>query len=334
LSKHKHTCKYTVATMDYQKEYSPSEWVVRTTPELAVKNFYKTMESQSKRIKHIKFDSSVQLFNDDPVNQLQIFTPVKEQNPESMLFAFIPGGYWQDMDQEAYPCVGEMPGYGSKTTFGLITYQISPKQSVEDQIKTVSEGISKFCENHPKSRALAIAGHSAGAHLMLSAVSYLAKTNNLPKIPIRHLYSISGIYDCLPITKTDLNDNLNWSENQAKSLSVIEENTLNFLLKGIKEQTEISRKLNENSSSYMSMSCPCRVFIVVGEYESNEFKRQGKEMASILTVQSNKEINAEYMEIDGVDHFDIIESLFEPQFRLTRMLVRNCGGRLPSSVSQ
>ena len=60
--------------MDYQKEYSPSQWVVRTTPELAVKNFYKTMEKQSQKIKHIKLKKSIQLFNDDSVNQLQIFT--------------------------------------------------------------------------------------------------------------------------------------------------------------------------------------------------------------------------------------------------------------------
>jgi len=320
--------------MDYQKEYSPSQWVVRTTPENATKNFYKTLESQSKRIKHIKLADSIQIFNEDSVNQLQIFTPIKNQHDESMLFAFIPGGYWQDMNPAAYPCVGEMPGYGSNCTFGLITYQISPIQTVENQILAVAEGILKFTQQHPKSRALAIAGHSAGAHLMLMAVAHLAKTNTLPKIPIRHLYSISGIYDCVPITKTDLNDNLGWSEEQAAKLSVVYEENFEFLVKGIKEQTEISRVLNENSSSYMSMSCPCRVFVVVGEYESNEFKRQGKTVSSMLTDKSNKEINSEYFEVDGVDHFDIIESLFEPQFRLTRMLVRNCGGRLPSSASQ
>ena len=245
----------------------------------------------------------------------------------------MPGGYWQDMNQQAYPCVGEMPGYGSRSTFGLITYQISPKQTVENQIKTVAEGILKLAEENPQSRALAIAGHSAGAHLMLSAVAYLESTNSLPKIPIRHLYAISGIYDCVPITKTDLNDNLNWSEEQAKNLSVIEPKNLKNLVQGIKFQSEISMKHNENSTNYMNISCPCRVFVIVGEYESNEFKRQGKEITKILTDESNKEINAEYLEVDGVDHFDIIESLFEPQFRLTRMLVRNCGGRLPSSVS-
>ena len=120
--------------------------------------------------------------------------PTKNQHDESMLFAFIPGGYWQDMNPAAYPCVGEMPGYGSNCTFGLITYQISPKQTVENQILAVAEGLLKLAEQHPKSRALAIAGHSAGAHLMLMAVAHLAKTNTLPKIPIRHLYSISGIY--------------------------------------------------------------------------------------------------------------------------------------------
>ena len=237
------------------------------------------------------------------------------------------------MNPEAYPCVGEMPGYGARSTFGLITYQISPAQSVEDQILTVADGILKFTEQNPKARALSIAGHSAGAHLMLRAIAHLTETNKLPKIPIRHAYAISGIYDCVPITKTDLNNALNWTENQAKNLSVIEEKSFDNLIFGIKKQTEISRLLNENSSSYMSMSVPCRVFVVVGEYESNECKRQGKEVSKMLVEKSNKEINAEYFEVDGVDHFDIIESLFEPQFRLTRMLVRNCGGRLPSSIS-
>lgn len=319
--------------MDYEKEYSPSQWVVRTTPELACKLFYDTLESQSARCKRMKLDKTVQLFNDDPVNSIQLFTPsaVASDNEEAMVFAFIPGGYWQDMNVKAYKCVGEQLAFGARAIYGLITYQVAPAQSVEQQIEVVAEGLKKLAELRPKARAIAIAGHSAGAHLMCMALAHLQKTDSLPSVPIRHLYSISGIYDCVPITKMSVNKPLGWSEQQARELSPISQDNLSHLCDAIKQQKIISKQKNASSTSYASMEVPCQFYSIAGEYESDEFKRQAKDFANAITKHSAQQVNAEFFEVAGVDHFDIIESLYEMQYRLTRMLVRNCGGRLPST---
>jgi len=319
--------------MDYEKEYSPSQWVVRPTGNMdAVAYHYKTGRGQSDRVKHMKKSKALGPFLNDADNNVDIFTPLKADNDESMVFIFIPGGYWMARDPEAYHFVGDNVVFGARATYAQVNYQVHPKQSIKVQILAVAAAIKAISQERPNARALAMAGHSAGAHLLVAALSQLAETNELPAIPIRHIYTISGVYDLRPISKMSVGqvDLGGLSEDDAAAVS-IQDDRFSHFLEAVKMQAEISRRKNEASATAYSTSVPCRVFSIVGEYESNEFKRQSKEFAKNISVTTKQSVDAEYMEIDGVDHFDIIESLFSPQFFLTRMMVRNCGGRLPST---
>lgn len=115
-----------------------------------------------------------------------------------------------------------------------------------------------------------VAGHSAGGHL---SACLLATESNVPAA-----YAISGLFELVPLISTSLNEKLHLDQSEAEALSPVlwpapEGKTLDA---------------------------------IVGGAESSEYLRQS---ASIVSTWGEDGVETRYEEIDGANHFTVIDPL-------------------------
>ena len=67
---------------------------------------------------------------------------------------------------------------------------------------------------------------------------------------------------------------------------------------------------------------PGPVAAAVGGAESDEFRRQSKELVSDW---KGKGAATSYLELDGLNHFTVLSNLRDPQFSLTRRIKAQMG---------
>ena len=197
------------------------------------------------------------------------------------------------------------------TSFGLISVTFD---QIVTEIQSAVSAILKWAAERG-SRMVVVGGHSAGSHLtaMLLHSDWCQREANFHLI--RALVHISGVFDLTPLAQTYVNDPLKLDEDEAKVFSPLHQ--LHLL-----QQSENLRRI--------------RQLVVVGEHDSNEFKRQTrdytqvdqtvtKRVASFQFISLQALLDAGYLVqtevVSGVDHFDIVEKLAEDDYRLTRQIV-------------
>ena len=122
---------------------------------------------------------------------------------------------------------------------------------------------------------------------------------NPSSLDIHGIFLISGIYDLNPVVYTYANDALKLNETSASRNSPL------LILK----------------QSPPRRHCPA--FIAVEEHGSPEFIRQSKEFAEVL---KSRDVPCTFLKVPGMDHFNIIEEIFNPAFSLSRELVKFVNG--------
>ncbi|KAE8575867.1 hypothetical protein XENTR_v10003969 [Xenopus tropicalis] len=139
-----------------------------------------------------------------------------------------------------------------------------------------------------------LCGHSAGAHLV--AMTLCTKWSEyMVKPDIKGAVLVSGVYDLLPIIHTYVNDALKMSQTDA-------------------ERNSPMRCLTQMESHIRT----CQIAIVVAEHDSPEFHRQSQEYFQSLQAVG---FSVTFTQIDGTDHFDVIEQLHDEKYVLTQMIL-------------
>lgn len=143
------------------------------------------------------------------------------------------------------------------------------------RIGDIIEQMRKACSivHRAVDAPIVVAGHSAGGHL---CACLLATEAHVPCA-----YSISGLFELAPLIATSLNEKLNLDEAEAASLSP--------LLWPAPEGKSLDA--------------------VVGGDESSEYLRQS---ASIVSTWGEGGVSTRYEEIDGANHFTVIDPLTNP----------------------
>lgn len=144
-------------------------------------------------------------------------------------------------------------------------------------------------------RAVSIIGHSAGAHLTISALD--RETVTLPTINlVKSIYLVTGIYDLRVLINSSVNENnkLTLDESNVEQLSPM-----------LFDYTYLrGHKL--------------KIYVIAAEYESPLFIEQSEGMNKQLEKFN---IDSQYKFISGVDHLDILEQLGKNDFELTQLLL-------------
>lgn len=201
-------------------------------------------------------------------------------HPGSRTLIFIHGGYWQMFDKSSFHFVaGAFARYGISTV--LINYPLAPLASMDQIVTSCRKAVRWLHENLVKYNGdpaeIYLSGHSAGGHL--AAMSMTMDEARSKEHYVKGVCTISGIFDLIPIQLSRINAVLQMD----------------------------SSIVGRNSPVHLTPE-GCPMIIAVGAAETNEFKNQSSEL---YHHWKNKNHSLELLEIPGLNHFTILDSVYE-----------------------
>jgi arylformamidase len=206
---------------------------------------------------------------------------------EGDMVVFIHGGYWQALDGSFFSHLAAgLNAHG--VGVAIPSYDLCPQVSIDDIIRQMRMATRELAR---AGRRLVVSGHSAGGHLAacLMATDWRSIDAALPDNPVKAAYSISGLFDLVPLVKTSVNTALGLDEAAARRLS----------------------PLFWPAPSHGSLDA------VVGGNESAEYFRQSR---TIVEVWGDGGIETGFSEIPGANHFTAIAPLADPRSPMTLRL--------------
>jgi arylformamidase len=133
------------------------------------------------------------------------------------IVVFIHGGYWQALDASFFSHLAA--GLNARgIDVAIPSYDLCPAVGIDqiiEQMRMASRELSRL------GRPLIISGHSAGGHLAacMLATDWAAFDPSMPANPITAAYSISGLFDLVPLVETSINKAMGLDTETAKAVS-------------------------------------------------------------------------------------------------------------------
>lgn len=221
-----------------------------------------------------------------------------DQARSARTVVFIHGGYWQRGDKSIYSFLAR-PFLKRGVSFIAINYDRCPGTRVSEIVQQVERAFvwlwRNLAELGGNPEALAVAGHSAGAHLAASMIArdweHVAKA---PRDMLKGALLISGIFDLQPLRFTSHGLSLCLEEREAVEVSVVDRRML------VSGPVQIAYGAKESS-----------VFV------SQSLRLAGKHRPNIL----------EPFAVPACNHFDVISELGDPDSELFKLALRTVRGR-------
>jgi arylformamidase len=218
------------------------------------------------------------------------FFPASNEGP---IVVFIHGGYWQALDGSSFSHLAAgLNAHGIGVA--IPSYDLCPSVTVADitgQMRSASRELGRL------GRPLVMSGHSAGGHLAacMLATDWPAFDASLPQDLVTSAYTISGLFDLVPLVKTSVNNALRLDDAAARE------------------------------ASPLFWKAPPRGSLdaVVGAHESAEYFRQSR---SIVEVWGATGIATRFEAVPGTNHFTAIAPLADPQSPMTLRLKQLASG--------
>ena len=151
-------------------------------------------------------------YGNAPGERLDFFPAAASDAP---LLLFIHGGYWRALDKRDFSFIAP-PFVAAAIAVALINYDLTPGVTVEEIVAQTQRGIrwiADAAELPFDRRRIVVAGHSAGGQL--TAMALAAE----PALPIAAGIALSGVFDLVPLLKTNVNEQLRLDESRARRLS-------------------------------------------------------------------------------------------------------------------
>ncbi|KXO13399.1 MULTISPECIES: alpha/beta hydrolase [unclassified Moritella] len=261
---------------------------------LSVDNLGMYIEQDLTRSKETR--DELKCFEDIPYgsSEDEILDVYPSSHMNSPVVVFIHGGYWKSLSSKDFSFVAK--GLVEKGfTVVLTNYSLCPKVSIPEITKQNCSAIEWTYNNSHKfngnNQKIFVCGHSAGGHQ--AAMLALCDWNDLdlPNDVIKGCIAISGLFDLSPLKFSWLQTEINLTE------------------KIILEQSPLL-EASLNSPSTM---------LIVGEYESIEFKRQSSDYADKLRDSGN---DVQLYFSTGKNHFSVVQDLYQSDSELCSNIER------------
>ena len=214
-----------------------------------------------------------------------------EAAPGAPIAVFLHGGYWQALDKHWFS--GLAPALlAHGVGLAIPSYDLCPAVrlgTILSQVRAAVEAVRERTGTRP-----VVFGHSAGGHM---AACMLSEGRASAAV------AISGVFDLTPLIPTSLNTALDLDEREASALSPIHWPI-------------------PNGSTPGGTVLDC----LVGAEESPEFLRQSRMMADHWAAHG---VETRYEALPGLNHFTVLDPLFDAGSDTTRYIAALCKGLDP-----
>jgi len=205
-----------------------------------------------------------------------VFRPTRGRGPWPALL-FVHGGRWQ-LNTSRETAFWAQACCDAGLAFVGLNFPPLSTCGLPAQITAVAHGIEAVRKRASAlaldAAALALAGHSSGAHLALSAL-----LRHPPAVLPRALLLLGGLYDLAPLRLTAHQASLGFSAEVAATCSPLQ--------------------LLHAASPALVLRLP-RTLVAVGSQETSEFIRQSRALHQALQPHTD----AAWLEVPGAAHFD------------------------------
>jgi arylformamidase len=219
---------------------------------------------------------------------IDLFWPSLRRDTPIVLF--IHGGYWRSLEPAMFSHVAA--GINPRGfAVALAGYDLCPDVTIAKIIEEVRDAAVFLWRRH--GRKFVACGHSAGGHLAacLLATDWKKRASDLPADLVPAAFSLSGLFDLTPLVGISMNADLRLDAVQARRVSPL----------------------------FWEIPAGTRTLEAwAGGKESSEFLRQSR---AIAETWGNKGVTARYVEVEGADHFTIVDPLSDPKSAMTERLV-------------
>jgi arylformamidase len=218
---------------------------------------------------------------------IDLFHPASERE---LLALFIHGGYWRSLDPSMFSHMAKgLNGRG--ISVAVAGYDLCPQVTIPEIITQMRQAALHLWRRF--GRRFMVYGHSAGGHLAacLLATNWRGLGTDVPGDLVPTACAISGLFDLAPLTGVAMNEELKLTDDDARAASPL------FW----------PAPLDRNLEAWC------------GALESGEFRRQNR---VIVDTWSKAGVATTWMEIEGANHFTVIESLADPSSDLTGRLTQ------------
>ncbi|XP_049536543.1 kynurenine formamidase [Anopheles darlingi] len=286
----------------WEKEYSPSAWSVRFPTPAEVINYHVQFVKQVSDANRAAMTTRLDIdYGSGEREKVDIYG---EDLPEDApLFVYIHGGYWQMLEKETsgYPA---KPLVDRGIRVMIIGYELCPSVTLDElvnQIRVAGEFVLNYATEHGV-RQVAMAGHSAGAHLIASMLDQQFKSavGGEEFALLKDVYLISGVYDVQELRYTT-------SVNRDNLLGLNDNNVLRL------------SPLSMGFSHLTGDAAGPRFHVYVAEHDSEVFRDMASRMNSHLESFT---LPCDLNVLPGLDHFDIVENLSKTDHPLTIAILK------------
>jgi len=237
-------------------------------------------------------------YGDGPGETLDLFPT---DAPAAPVLIFIHGGYWRSLDKADHSFVA--PSFTADGALVVVVnYALCPTVTVEHIVMQMVRAVS-WVWRHAEAYGgdpsrIALAGHSAGAHLaaMLMCCRWKVVAEDLPARPLSGALAISGLYDLEPLRQTPFVQ----ADLQLNPASV-----------------------GRLSPAFFPRPKSGKLYAAVGADESDEFLRQNRLIRDVWGPTAVPVCET----LPGSNHFNVLNSLVDPAGRLHDLALRLLGLR-------
>lgn len=222
---------------------------------------------------------------------LDIFPTSAAMSP---VHVFIHGGYWQALSKDSFSFVAEHFNRAGECAV-IVNYDLCPQVTlaqITDQLRQAMSWILQHIDRYGGDASrIQVSGHSAGGHLVAELLTHDWSTCavagvSLQRPPFQRLNALSGLFQLRPLLGTSINHALALDTRSAEASSPLQQPLW---------QPSPATELN----------------LLVGELESDEYKRQSEEL--LQAWQSR--LTLSYRQIPGTHHFSIVDAFVEGYYR-------------------
>ncbi|HXR85491.1 MAG TPA: alpha/beta hydrolase [Stellaceae bacterium] len=268
-------------------------------------NFEELRDKNKVRCAEIRarFEHFERRYGEGPDETLEI-VPAKQRNAPVLLF--VHGGRWRPQPDNAFVYFADtVVNAGAHLVAARFSTLDPPKvpTRMPDMIAELRRAVAWLSANAASfggdPKRIHVIGHSSGGHLTSVLLTTEWPLFGVPADVFKSGTCVSGMYELRPVLLSARSAYVKLTPEEEDAFSAI-------------------RHLDR-------LACP--ITVAYGSKESPEFQRQGRTFAAALRARGAP---AQELILDGLNHFEGIRSMIEPQSPLARQVLGQIGLRPPA----